>query len=99
MIFDPGDEGVEHVYHELVVEKADYHNYCQKGEENQMRDYFDAGVRFFAGLLLLALLISLGLQRFESLGGAYVPSIQPIFILLSFWIEEAVFIVKVNMIK
>lgn len=99
MIFDPGDEGIEHVYHELVVEKADYHNYCQKGEENQMWDYFDAGARFITRLLLLAVLISLGLHRFESLGGAYVPGIQPVSILLIFWIEEAVFIPKVDMIK
>jgi len=38
MILNPGDEGIEHVYHELIVKEADYHNDCQKGEENQMRD-------------------------------------------------------------
>lgn len=60
---------------------------------------FETRGSFFGGLLLLAVLISLGLQRFESLGGAYVPGIQSVVILLVFWIEEANFIVKVNMIK
>lgn len=100
MVFDPGDEGVKHVDHELVVEKANYHYDCQESKENQVGDYFEARERAVFGgllLLLLALVISLGLQRFESLGGANVARIQPI--LLIFWIKKTVFVVLVNMIK
>lgn len=99
MIFDPGDEGIEHVYHELIVEETDYYNDCQQGEENQMWDNLNARMRLFPGLLLLAVVISLGLQRFKSLGGTYVPGIQPVLNCFIFWVEEAVFVVKINMIK
>ena len=99
MVFDPGDEGVKHVDHKLVVEEANYYYDCQESKENQVRDYFEAREAVIGRslLLLLALVIPLGLHGFQPLGGANIARIQPI--LLIFRVKKTVFVVLVNVIK